>query len=68
MSPDEGLGDGDTQGDIQGAAFGTPDTSFLLRAERSGTGSGRVYTVVYTASDKTGNTAQATAIVRIPHP
>ena len=66
--PDEGLGDGDTQSDIQGAAFGTPDTSFLLRAERSGTGNGRVYTVVYTATDKTGNTAQATAVVRVPHP
>ena len=65
--PDNGQGDGDTTDDIQGAAFGTPDTHFQLRAERSGPGSGRVYTIVYTAMDGSGNTAQATALVRVPH-
>ncbi len=39
--PDNGLGDGDTVGDIQEADFGTADFSFLLRAERSGKGNGR---------------------------
>ncbi len=65
--PDEGLGDGDMPGDVQGAAFGTPDTTFLLRAERSGLGKGRVYTIVFTASDSSGNTTQATAVVTVPH-
>jgi hypothetical protein len=65
--PDNGLGDGDTPNDIQGAAFGTPDTSFFLRAERSGLGSGRVYTILYRARDGSGNTSLASAEVRVPH-
>jgi hypothetical protein len=65
--PDNGLGDGDTPGDIQGADFGTADTSFKLRAERSGNLTGRVYTIVYTASDKSGNTSTATVRVLVPH-
>ncbi len=64
---DNGLGDGNTENDIQGAEFGTPDTEFQLRAERSGTGDGRIYTITYTASDMSGNTAQAIAFVRVPH-
>ncbi|MGH3072375.1 MAG: hypothetical protein ACRDNB_08935 [Gaiellaceae bacterium] len=64
---DDGLGDGDTAGDIAGAALGTDDRSFELRAERSGSGAGRVYTVVYRATDATGNAAEATATVRVPH-
>jgi len=65
--PDDGLGDGDTVKDIQGAAPGTPDTAFRLRSERSGSGSGRIYTILYTASDKSGNTAQAKVTVTVPH-
>lgn len=65
--PDNGLGDGDTTGDIQGVAFGTPDTAFQLRAERSGRGPGRLYTILYTASDGSGNTAPASDVVLVPH-
>jgi hypothetical protein len=65
--PDNGTGDGDFPNDIQGAGFGTADTSFQLRSERSGRLSGRVYTIVYTASDKSGNTTPATLTVRVPH-
>jgi HYR domain len=65
--PDDGLGDGDTTGDIQDAAVGTPDTTFLLRAERSGGGGGRIYTVVYRATDGSGNSSLAAAFVRVPH-
>jgi hypothetical protein len=64
--PDNGLGDGDTPGDIQGAALGTADTSFALRAERSGAGSGRIYTVLYRATDGSGNSSLATATVIVP--
>jgi uncharacterized repeat protein (TIGR01451 family) len=64
---DNGLGDGDTSGDVQGAVPGTPDTAFQLRSERSGKGAGRIYTIVYTAADKSGNTAQATVSVTVPH-
>jgi hypothetical protein len=65
--PDDGLGDGDAPGDIQGAAFGTDDREFLLRAERSGKGSGRVYTVTYQARDAEGNTTTVSAKVSVPH-
>lgn len=65
--PDNGLGDGDTTGDIQGAEPGTADTSFLLRAERSGSGAGRTYRIEYRAVDAAGNASEATAFVRVPH-
>lgn len=65
--PDDGPGDGNHPFDIQDADFGTPDTSFSLRAERSGGGDGRVYTVTYTAFDGSGNTAEAVLEVRVPH-
>lgn len=65
--PENGLGDGDTAPDIVGAAFGTPDTDFQLRSERSGKGDGRVYTIVYTAADGCGNSTPAIAQVRVAH-
>jgi hypothetical protein len=65
--PDNGLGDGDTTGDIQNAAIGTPDLDVSLRAERQGTGSGRVYTLSYAATDASANGAQASAVVLVPH-
>jgi len=65
--PDNGLGDGDTSGDISGASFGTDDRQVQVRAERSGTGSGRVYTFVYRVTDAAGNWTDATATVTVPH-
>ncbi len=65
--PDDGLGDGDTPNDIQGADFGTDDRRFFLRAERSGTGLGRTYTVTYQAADASGNTTTVTAPVIVVH-
>lgn len=56
-------GDGNTSTDIKI----TPDGRVFLRAERSGTGTGRVYTLTYKASDAAGNVTQATAEVKVPH-
>jgi hypothetical protein len=64
--PDNGLGDGDTAGDIQGFTLGTPGTNGWLRAERSGTGTGRRYTFTYVGADKAGNSAACSAIVTVP--
>lgn len=61
--PDNGLGDGDTANDI----VINPDGSILLRAERSGTGSGRLYTITYRATDIAGNETIASTAVSVPH-
>jgi hypothetical protein len=54
-------------GDIQGAAAGTDDPAFALRAERAGAGQGRTYTVRYAATDAAGNRSEQTATVVVPH-
>jgi len=64
---DNGTGDGDTAGDIQGAEFGTADFDFQVRSERSGNGPGRVYTVVYKVVDAGGLATTATTWVTVPH-
>ncbi len=65
--PDNGTGDGDTENDIQGAAFGTADDAFAVRAERAGGGSGRIYTVVYKVVDGAGLETIATTFITVPH-
>jgi len=63
--PDDapGGGDGSTTNDI--VVVG--DTTFDLRAERSGSGNGRVYTLTYRVADDCGNERTASATVRVPH-
>lgn len=62
--PLDGLGDGDTSPD---AVLGPGATAVSLRAERSGTGDGRVYTVALRASDGFGGTCTGTIAVSVPH-
>jgi N-acetylneuraminic acid mutarotase len=60
--PTTGLGEGDTGPDavLQGSTV-------LIRAERSGLGDGRVYTIHFTATDGQGATCHGTVQVRVPH-
>ena len=67
--PDDapGPGDGKTEADIQSIELGVADYEILLRAERAGSGPGRVYTVIYEAQDSSGNRATYSSAVHVPH-
>jgi hypothetical protein len=43
------------------------DYNFELRAERLGSGDGRVYTIAYEGTDACGNSTIASATVTVPH-
>jgi hypothetical protein len=60
--PENGTGDGDLAPDVV-ISGGTVQ----VRAERAGSGSGRVYTITATASDLAGNTTTQTATCSVPH-
>ncbi|HOJ05045.1 MAG TPA: choice-of-anchor L domain-containing protein [Bacteroidota bacterium] len=64
--PDNGDDDGNTINDIQGVDAGTEDTQFKVRAERSGIGTGRIYTATYTMFDAEGDSYTTTAVVTVP--
>jgi hypothetical protein len=40
--------------------------TFRLRAERSDNGTGRIYTIIYRATDACGNTTTASTTVTVP--
>jgi hypothetical protein len=65
--PEPRDGDGRTTPDLAGYEIGTADPEILLRAERSGTGTGRVYELTYGALDVSGNRATALQVVTVPH-
>jgi len=61
--PVNGTGDGDTAPDWE-----VVDSHHVrLRAERAGTGSGRIYRVTVTCTDGAGNSSQQAVTVRVPH-
>jgi hypothetical protein len=62
--PVNGLGDGDKSPD---AVLGPASNQVRLRAERSGTGDGRVYRIAVTVTDEFGLTCSATLRVGVPH-
>lgn len=64
--PENANGDGNTVDDIQEADYGTFDTEFQLRAERSGSGD-RVYTVIYKAWDNAGNSVIESKQIIVKH-
>ena len=60
--PENGIGDGDTSPD-----WIVVDAHHLrLRAERAGTGEGRIYTITITSTDSAGNSSSQTTQVLIP--
>jgi hypothetical protein len=61
--PEDGLGDGNTSPDW---AIAGPHQA-MVRAERSGGGSGRIYTIQVGVSDDSGNTATGSVEVSVPH-
>jgi predicted extracellular nuclease len=60
--PDNGEDDGNTVDDI----VIVNDYAFQLRAERSGSGTGRTYTITYEVTDSCGNSATGSALVSVP--
>jgi hypothetical protein len=60
--PDNGEDDGKTVNDI----VIVDDFHFKLRAERSGVGTGRVYTITYQVTDACGNSAITSVTVTVP--
>ncbi|KAA9037210.1 HYR domain-containing protein [Ginsengibacter hankyongi] len=61
--PANGTGDGDTSPDW----IILNDHHVQLRAERSGRGNGRVYTITITSTNASGNTSTQTTQVVVPH-
>ena len=61
--PQNGTGDGDEPDDF--VIIG--DLIIELRAERSGTGNGRIYSATVTCSDESGNTSTGQVQIIVPH-
>jgi len=61
--PENGLGDGDTAPDWKITGKLTAN----LRAERSGNGNGRIYTLTITCNDTAGNSSSKWVTVKVPH-
>jgi len=67
--PEDGLGDGDTAPDWSDLVIDQENgiITLQLRAERSGSGESRVYTITITATDDSGNSSSADVEIIVPH-
>lgn len=67
--PEDGLGDGDMTPDFTEPVIDQENgiITLQLRAERSGSGDGRIYTIMFTATDDSGNYSQAAIEIIVPH-
>lgn len=67
--PQDGLGDGDQAPDWTETIIdqNTGIITFQLRSERSGSGDGRIYTIVVTATDDSENSSSANVNILVPH-
>jgi len=61
--PVDGTGDGDTSPDWEVIDV----NHVLLRAERAGNGSGRIYTITLTVTDSAGSSSSSSVTVNVPH-
>jgi YVTN family beta-propeller protein len=55
------------QSDITGFVVGTSSVDGLVRAQRLGTGTGRIYTFTYRGTDMAGNVAACSPTILVPH-
>jgi len=67
--PADGDGDGNTEPDwyVDSVDDETGLIELRLRSERSGKGQGRIYTIIITATDGSGNQSAAEVEIRAPH-
>jgi len=67
--PDDGLGDGDKAPDWTEPVIDQNNgiITFQLRAERSGLGNGRVYSIHIKATDESNNSSNAEVEIVVPH-
>ena len=63
--PENGTGDGDTSPDWRVIST-SQGTEVWVRAERAGSGTGRMYTITANAADQSGNQAVSTRRVSVP--
>lgn len=66
--PQDGLGDGDMRPDWTEPLIDQMNgiITLKLRAERSGRGTGRIYTITIIATDASGNSNQAKVEIKVP--